>query len=363
MPFNFYLLRGLRLLLFPFSLLMALVVMLRNKLYDMGWLSSVSFNLPMICVGNLSVGGTGKSPMTEMLVEWLLPHVQVATLSRGYKRKTKGYLLADDQSTALEIGDEPMQFHLKYPQLAVAVGEERIVAVPQLLQDRPQTEVIILDDAFQHRAIVAGLNIVLTEYSNPYWYDWFLPTGDLRDQRASARRAHIIVVTKCPAGLTEAERQKMLRRIQPAHQQQVYFTTLQYGQPYHLRSRQPVQLQPQQEVLLVCGIANPAPLKQYIEERTAAYYQLSYGDHHVFSIDDLKQIAQRFEALDAHDKIILTTEKDAVRLVKFGKELDRLPLYVQPVKHEVLFGQEAAFKQAVLQFVKNFHDAQKAKDQ
>jgi tetraacyldisaccharide 4'-kinase len=363
MPFNFYLLRGLRLLLFPFSLLMALVVMLRNKLYDWGWLSSVSFNLPMICVGNLSVGGTGKSPMTEMLVEWLLPHVQVATLSRGYKRKTKGYLLADDQSTALEIGDEPMQFHLKYPQLAVAVGEERIVAVAQLLQDRPQTEVIILDDAFQHRAIMAGLNILLTDYSNPYWYDWFLPTGDLRDQRASARRAHIIVVTKCPVGLTEAERRKMLRRIQPTPQQQVYFTTLQYGQPYHLRSREPVQLQPQQEVLLVCGIANPAPLKQYIEERTAAYYQLSFGDHHVFSIDDLKQITQRFEALDAHDKIILTTEKDAVRLVKFGKELDRLPLYVQPVKHEVLFGEEAPFKQAVLQFVKNFQHAQKTKDQ
>ena len=160
MHFNFYLLRGLRLLLFPFSFVMALVVMLRNKFYDWNFFKTTSFNLPLICVGNVSVGGTGKSPMTEMLIGWLQEDFQLATLSRGYKRKTKGYLLAGEGTTALEIGDEPMQFHQKFPHVAVAVGEERIVAVPQLLQDRPDTDVIILDDAFQHRAISAGKCII-----------------------------------------------------------------------------------------------------------------------------------------------------------------------------------------------------------
>ncbi len=354
MPFNFYLLKSLRLLLFPFSLLMALAVMVRNRLYNWKWLQSTSFNLPLICVGNLSVGGTGKSPMTEMLIDWLIDDYKLATLSRGYKRKTKGYLLAGDQTTALEIGDEPMQFHLKYPEVAVSVGEERILAIPQLLHDRPETQVVILDDAFQHRAIKAGLNIILTDYNNPYWDDWFLPTGDLRDERVSAQRADIIVVTKCPANIEEEERQNVLKKINPLANQHVFFTTLQYGVPYHIQTHAAYLLHQQCEVLLVCGIANPAPLKMYLEEQAGLYEQMNYSDHHIFSIDDLRNIRQKFAELESASKIILTTEKDAVRLVKFGNELNNLPLYVQPVKHAVLFNEEEEFKRMITGFVKNF---------
>ncbi|HSR37405.1 MAG TPA: tetraacyldisaccharide 4'-kinase [Phnomibacter sp.] len=354
MPFNFFLLRGFRLLLFPFSLLYGLAVVVRNKLYDWQWIKSTSFNLPIICVGNLSVGGTGKSPMTEMLIECLQPHFQVATLSRGYKRKTKGYLLADDQTTALEIGDEPMQFHLKYPHIGVAVGEERLVAIPQLLHDRPQTQVIILDDAFQHRSVKAGLNIVLTDYSNPYWHDWFLPTGDLRDQKSSACRASVIVVTKCPANLSEQERNDIMQRIRPQKQQRVFFTTLQYGRPYHISAGYTYDIQPHTEVLLICGIANPMPLKKHLEEKAASYYEMSFNDHHIFSVDDLYAMRKKFEAMDGVEKIILTTEKDAVRLVKYGSELNALPLYVQPVMHQVLFNEENAFKDLVTAFVSDF---------
>lgn len=358
MHFNFYLLRGLRLLLFPFSFVMALVVMLRNKLYDWNFFKTTSFNLPLICVGNVSVGGTGKSPMTELLIGWLQEDFQLATLSRGYKRKTKGYLLAGEGTTALEIGDEPMQFHQKFPHVAVAVGEERIVAVPQLLQDRPDTDVIILDDAFQHRAISAGLNILLTDYSNPYWYDWFLPSGDLRDERRSAQRAQIIVVTKCPPDMGPTEKQKIIQRIKPLAHQQVFFTCLQYATPYHILTAETKALPAEAAVLLVCGIANPVPLKKHLEKHVAEYHQLSYSDHHIFSIDDLREIEKRFTQLEHNEKLLLTTEKDAVRLLKFGDELKRLPLYVQPVQHQVLFGEADLFKKAVVDFVLHFGKTQ-----
>ena len=189
MNFNFPLLKPIRILLFPFSLLYWLVIWIRNRLFDNNVFKSTGFNLPIICVGNLALGGTGKSPMVEYLVGLLHERFRVATISRGYKRKTKGYALANDNSTALEIGDEPMQFHVKFPDVPVAVGEERVVAIPQLLHDRPDTEAIILDDAFQHRSIKAGLNILLTECSDLFVDDFFFPTGDLRDQKASSKRA------------------------------------------------------------------------------------------------------------------------------------------------------------------------------
>jgi tetraacyldisaccharide 4'-kinase len=354
MSFNFYLLRGVRLLLFPFSLIYALVVLIRNYCYDRQWMRTTSFNLPIICVGNLSVGGTGKSPMTELLIEMLLADYKIATISRGYKRKTKGYLLATENTTALEIGDEPMQFYSKFKNIAVAVGEERIEAVPQLLQDRPETEVIILDDAFQHRAIAAGFNIILTDYNNPYWDDWFLPSGDLRDQASSAKRAQAIVVTKCPANLTSQQRERILQSIAPLPSQHVFFTTFAYGVPYHIITGAPFQLHQQAEVLLVCGIANPEPLKKHLEWHAGIYHLMSFHDHHIFSIDDLHQMRQKLDGLEAAQKIILTTEKDAVRLMKFGAELHQIPLYVQPVKHEVLFNQYSEWSQLIKGFVSNF---------
>lgn len=354
MNFDFRFTRPFRFLLMPFALLYGLIVTIRNWLYDKKILRSATFSFPLICIGNLSVGGTGKSPMVEYLIELLQPQFKVATLSRGYKRKTKGYGLANEATTALDIGDEPMQFHRKFPGVAVTVGEERLVAIPQLLQDRPETEVIILDDALQHRAINAGLNILLTDYNKPFYSDWFLPTGNLRDERRTYKRAQVIVVTKCPATLSKDEKTKIAKQIELQKGQQLFFTTIQYRQPYHIATKLPISITPKQKILLTCGIANPQPLKDYLTAQAASFTELSYGDHHIFTIDDLKEIRKKYEALGGSNKLILTTEKDAVRLLKFSDQLQDLPLYVIPIKHQFLFSEGNQFNQLIQDFVMRF---------
>ncbi len=240
MNLNFPLLKPVRILLLPFSLIYALIIWLRNRCYDWKMMPSTSFNLPVICVGNLAVGGTGKSPMVELLVKKLRARFAIAVLSRGYKRKTRGYALANEKSTALDIGDEPMQFHIKFPDIAVAVGEERIVAIPQLLHDRPDTRSIILDDAFQHRAVKAGLNILLTDYNNLFTRDWYLPTGDLRDQKSSYKRSDLIVVTKCQEDLSIDEARLIRAEIKPLPNQHLFFSAIRYGAPFHITGKQAV---------------------------------------------------------------------------------------------------------------------------
>jgi tetraacyldisaccharide 4'-kinase len=339
-----------RFLLLPFSLVYWLGIGIRNWLYDRQILKSSSFGLPIVCVGNLVAGGTGKSPMVEYLVDRLRPMRRVATLSRGYKRKTKGYALANPNTTALEIGDEPMQFHLKFPEVAVAVGESRLEAIPQLLHDRPETEIIILDDAFQHRAIRAGLNILLTEREQLYTRDFFLPVGNLRDQKKSAGRAHMIIVTKCDPGMEEQEREIVIRELSPARGQDVFFTTLDYGKPFHILRRDAIDLSSQPGILLVTGIANPAPLQRYITKHGKRVDTMHYSDHHIYTIDDLKEIKKRFEKLEASEKIIVSTEKDAVRLYKFQGELESMPVYILPVKHRFLFNDEQRFLDKIYGF-------------
>jgi tetraacyldisaccharide 4'-kinase len=354
---NFYL-RSFRLFLFPLAIIYGAVIKTRNLLYNKNIIKSVEFNLPIICVGNISVGGTGKSPMVDYLVKLLKQQYEIATLSRGYKRRTSGYLLANEKSTDIEIGDEPMQFHLGHPEIAVAVGEKRIEAIPQLLYDRPQTKLIILDDAFQHREIYAGLNIVLTDHANLYTRDFFLPTGDLRDERANMKRAQVIVVTKCPLSLTEHERFKLIKELSPEPDQQIFFTGIHYGKPYHLVSGEKIELNKEMEVMLICGIANPLPLTQYIHEHTKTYDAMFFSDHHLFSIDDLTAIKNRFDFLSEKNKIILTTEKDAVRLIKFKELLKDTPIYVIPISLEFLFDQRNEFDQAVLEYVVDFYNNQ-----
>ena len=356
MNFNAFFLKSFRVLLLPFAIIYGLVVAIRNYLYDTKRLKSATFNFPIICVGNLAVGGTGKSPMVEYLVRLLKDEFEVATLSRGYKRKTKGYVLASSTTTALEIGDEPMQFHLKFPEVAVAVGEERIVAVPHLLQDNPTLQAIILDDAFQHRQINPGFNVLLTEYANRFTHDIFLPTGDLRDERKSYKRANIIIVTKCPVDLDEKQKKKLLYEIHAWPGQQVYFTTIDYGIPYHIFNKQKTwNFTGEEEVLLVCGIANPKPLKDYLHNKAHTYYQLNFSDHHIFNIDDLNNIKKKFDGIELENKIILTTEKDAVRFVKFDKELSELPVYVLPITHKFLFDEGEAFNTSVLSYIRNHY--------
>jgi tetraacyldisaccharide 4'-kinase len=357
MNFNNLFLKSFRVLLLPFAIIYGWIVALRNWLYTKQYLKSTRFNIPTICIGNLSMGGTGKSPMVEHLLSILSDDYKLATLSRGYKRKTKGYALAGANTTALEIGDEPMQFHIKYPNVSVAVCERRIEAIPQLIQDIPQLQAIILDDAFQHREIVADFNILLTDYNNLYTDDFFLPTGDLRDERKSAKRANIIVVTKCPPDLTKEEKEEIIEKIFPAQHQSIFFTCISYETPYHIYdpSDQWV-LTLRDEVLLVCGIANPLPLKNYLHEHTHTYYQLSYSDHHIFSIEDLQEIKTKFEQINAKSKLILTTEKDAVRLVKYTEELHAIPLYVLPIKPVFLFDAEKDFNQLVIEYVAQFYN-------
>jgi len=352
--FSNWFLKSFRIFFLPFAIIYWVIIWLRNFFYDKNILKSSSFGLPVICVGNLSMGGTGKSPMVEFLVSHLKDRFKLATLSRGYKRKTSGYALANENSTALDVGDEPMLFHLKFPDVPVAVGEERLVAIPQLLHDKPKTELIILDDAFQHRAIIAGLNILLTDFNNLFTRDFYLPTGDLRDLKSSYKRADIIVITKCRPEMTIDEADKIRKEIRPLVHQQIFFSTIQYGQPYHITRLSPYELNLKTEVLLVTGIANPQPLKKLLEEKSHTYYMMSFSDHYIFSIDDLKDIKKRFERIEVAKKIILTTEKDAMRLMKFRTELEELPVYVIAIRHCFLFGGEEKFIETVAGFVSNF---------
>ncbi|HEV8505683.1 MAG TPA: tetraacyldisaccharide 4'-kinase [Chitinophagaceae bacterium] len=352
--FSNWFLKSFRILLLPFSIVYWFAVWLRNFLYNIKILRSSSFGLPVICVGNLSVGGTGKSPMVEFLIGHLKNKFKVATLSRGYKRKTRGYALANQTTTSLDIGDEPMLFHQKFPTVPVAVGEERLVAIPQLLHDKPDTQVIVLDDAFQHRAVSAGLNILLTDYSNLFTRDFYLPTGDLRDLRSNYKRADIIVVTKCKFEMTGEEADQIRKEIDPLPKQELYFSSIQYGNPYHITNLTPFELDTNTEVLLVTGIASPQPLKKLLEEKSHTYQLMSFSDHYIFRIDDLKDIRRRFDRIEASKKIILTTEKDAMRLMKFRNELERLPVFVIPISHYFLFEEEMKFIEGVTKFIKEF---------
>ena len=300
------------------------------------------------------MGGTGKTPMVEYLIRLLGDDYKLATLSRGYKRKTRGFGIANENTTALEIGDEPMQFHMKYPKTTVSVGEERLAAIPQLLQERPATQVIILDDAFQHRTVNAGLNILLTERKNLYSRDLWMPAGDLRDTRKSASRAQIIVVTKCRPELSIQKRELIINELRPNPSQSVFFTEIVYGQPYHLFSKENYTISPLMDLLLVCGIASPKPLKEYLTSMVSTYDMQRYPDHHIFSIDDLEEIKKQFEKLRSSQKIILTTEKDSVRLMKFENELKSYPIYVLPIEHRFLFNDADRFHGLVKGFLDNF---------
>ena len=349
------LLKSFRYLLLPISWIYGGIIWLRNKLYDRNILKSVSFNFPLICVGNLATGGTGKTPMTEYLIRLLKNDYKTATLSRGYKRKTTGFAIADTGTTALEIGDEPMQFHQKFPDVTIAVGEERVVAIPQLLHERPETELIILDDAFQHRQVKAGLNIILTDCRNLYTRDFILPAGDLRDVRSSSKRADIIIVTKCKPDLSETEKNAIVAEINPAPYQTVYFTSILYGKSYHLFTKKIIDISADCGILLVCGIANPAPLKTHLEKHADSYDMLRYADHHIFHSNDLKDIKQQFEKINSANKIVLTTEKDAVRLEKFETELKDFPIYVVPIEHTFMFNAAAAFSTQIMTFIKSYN--------
>ncbi len=346
-----------KILLLPFSLLYGLGVSGRDFFYRTGMLKSVKFNIPTISVGNLSVGGAGKTPHIEYLIRLLKDYVNIATLSRGYGRKTQGYLMAQPHSTAEQIGDEPLQFKRKFPDLTVAVAESRAFAIPRLLSEVPDTQIVLLDDAFQHRSVTPGLNVLLTEYSHPFTRDWLLPSGRLREWRASYKRADVIVVTKCPPTLSDNERTQLLNEIKPFPHQQVFFSYYEYGQPYFIfNTALMADLQEDWQVVVICAIARTDYLVAHLQEKVERLTLLEFEDHHFFTADDMQELKRSFEQLQGQKKIILTTEKDATRLELHYNFLKthQLPVFALPVQVQFHFGDHARFDQLIRDFLLNF---------
>ena len=298
-----------RKLFFPFVPVYYAVTWVRNKCYDFGFKKSVSFDFPVICVGNLSVGGTGKTPMIEYLIELLKEDYKLATLSRGYKRKSEGFQLANNKSSAELIGDEPFQFYLKYKnEIQVAVDTNRVDGINSLKSAENAPEVILLDDAFQHRKVKAGFNILLTTYDNIYVNDFLLPAGNLRESKNGAKRADIIVVTKCPLELNEEERDALITKIEPLNHQQVFFSSINYADVVK-SSYENKNLADITDFTLVTGIANANPLVEYLRTRNLKFEHLNFQDHHNFTLKDVEQLCK--------NNLIITTEKDFMRLQKF----------------------------------------------
>ncbi len=342
----------IRPVLYPLALLYGVLIKLRNKLYDVKFFNSIEFSVPVICVGNLSTGGTGKTPHIEYLIELLNCRYRVATMSRGYKRMTQGFLLAEQGTNALRIGDEPMQFFMKYPEAVVCVAEERLTGIPNLLQRRPDVEVILLDDAYQHRSVKAGLNILITDYSNPFWEDHILPFGNLREGRESKNRADVIIVSKCPANLTKEQAKEIEQKIGAESHQQVFFTCIEYGTPYYPGSNEVADIKGK-NMVLVSGIARPEPLLNFLKPQAGDVHVLTYPDHHYFVNTDIEEIAAAYNSWTVDNKIIVTTEKDATRLALHAEAINKLnlPIAVQPIKMSVLFNQANLLDEIVLKYI------------
>ena len=307
----------MRILLLPISLIYHIVLTVRHKLYDWHILRTTQFEKPVICVGNLNLGGTGKTPHTEYLINLLKDTYQVATLSRGYGRKTKGFKLAENTSTYEDLGDEPLQYFKKFPGITVSVDEDRVDGVRKLIRSQYNPEVILLDDAFQHRRIKAGLNILLTEYQHLYTDDFLFPAGTLRDVKSAAKRADIIVVSKSPKNLKEDEKRQIINKLEPKEHQKVFFSYLEYKAliPWNYQA-EAFDSNTADAALIFCGIARPQPL---IEELKGKYKHLdvmTFPDHYIYTQRDAKNIKEHFDRLNSERKIIITTEKDDTRLQK-----------------------------------------------
>ncbi len=330
-----------RIILFPFTLLYWGIISIRGVLYETKLLRTVSFDIPVISVGNLNTGGSGKTPMIEYLIRQLSPYIRVSVLSRGYKRKTKGYRNVSVNDTYEDVGDEPLLLKKKYPSVAVAVGEERALAIPQLLQNYDGVQLVLLDDAFQHRSVQPYINILLTEYGNRYTRDYLLPMGRLREPKQSAERADIIVVTKCPANISENEKKAIEKEIKPKSHQKLYFSTLRYHTAYNAFNTEERILLNSQSVFLMTGIANPEPLIRFLQSLGLNYFHRKFADHYAFTKHDIATVVDSYEKLEGDRKIFLTTEKDLVRLVPHlpffrSKNID---VYILPIEVQFLGGE------------------------
>lgn len=295
----------IRIILLPLVPIYFIVSWIRNWLYDNNILKSKSYNIPIICVGNLSTGGTGKTPMIEYLIRFLQSKKRIATLSRGYKRTTEGFILANEQATAKTIGDEPYQFYRKFKSISVAVDGDRQRGIENLLSGKNSPNIILLDDAYQHRKVKAGLNILLTSYEKPYYKDFVLPTGNLREPRIGRKRAHIVIVTKCNVNITQNEKDTIKRKLKLKSHQSVFFSYIDYATEV-VGFETKLRLEGLPKFTLVTGIANSKPLVRFLVERGLSFDHIEYPDHHNYRVDEIGMLSEK--------DLIITTEKDFVRL-------------------------------------------------
>jgi tetraacyldisaccharide 4'-kinase len=335
-----------RFLLFPFALIYLGITSTRNLLYKLGIFKTFVIPKKSICVGNLSVGGTGKTPHVSYLAEWLSENIETAILSRGYGRKTTGFLLVDSSKVASEVGDEPLFYATQFQEkVHVAVCEKRTIGIQQIQTLFPKNELIILDDAFQHRAVKAGLNILITDFSKPFSDDYLMPVGTLRESRSGKNRADIIIVSKTPNDCTESAKNQIVQSLN-FNSELVFFSRIKYAAMIPFGKK----IDTIKKVILVTGIANPKPLKEHISQ----YYEvdvIKFGDHHAFSKVDIQRIHQKFDTFAHEETIILTTEKDYMRLKDFpsDRDLQNYPWYFQPIAIEI--ENEEKFKNLINQYV------------
>ena len=328
----------------PLSWLYGMVVHIRHKLFDLKILRSEEFDIPVVCIGNLTVGGTGKTPVAELLIERFSEHYRVGVLSRGYRRKTKGFVLSTPTSSARTIGDEPRQMKLKYPSVPVAVCEKRAEGIRLLRKAHPEIELIILDDAFQHRYVEPWVNILLMDYNNPVYRDRLLPWGRLRDTRNQIHRANFVLVTKCPDDLNPLDMRIVINSLGLFPYQSLYFTRMRQGEITPLFADRAVgKVREGDPVIAMSGIANPVPLLENLRKRFDVVAELTFDDHHTYRLSDMRRLEALFAAYP--DAVVLTTEKDAVKLTNRKKvpEAVQQRLYYVPIHVSFVADSESEF--------------------
>ena len=344
----------LRIILYPLSLIYGLLIIVRNKLFDKGLLRSYSFDVPIISLGNLTYGGTGKTPHVEYLVRLLKEKYNIAILSRGYGRSTRGFLLSSKESTVEEIGDEPLQFKKKFPEVLIAVDEKRPHGIKLLLEKYPKLDVILLDDAFQHRYVKPGLSLLLTDFHKLYTRDNMLPTGTLREPVSGSKRADIIIITKTGGVLSPLVRREIEEELRPGNYQQIYYSFTGYENLISLGEGKPRSFCKNfSSILLVAGIANPYPLQYFLQDKCTDLRTLFFRDHHKYTEKDIENIKNTFDNIFIKNKIIITTEKDAMRFHKHlnSPELRNLPIYYLPIKMEFHDTGSPSFDQVILDYL------------
>ena len=334
-----------------------LVISFRNAAYESNLVKSTSFSLPVISVGNLSVGGTGKTPMTEWFIEKLSPFLKVSVLSRGYSRKTKGYKKVTGRESAIEAGDESLQIKRKYPSVGVSVSESRTLGLASLLMDYPATQVVLLDDAFQHRSIKPGLNLLLTEYRHPYFEDYLMPMGRLREWRSASARADILVISKCPCDLGEDDAHTFKSRIGEIAMENIFFSKINYRHCYSMYNyNRQLNGANYDALLLVNAIGRPEYLSEYFEDQVEKIYTYEFGDHHQYVPKDIENIINSFQRIPMTRKALVTTEKDIVKLMAYRSEFEKskIEIFIQQVGHQFLFNEEEKFEKRIKDFLLNF---------